>query len=186
MDGGVSIPPSMSEEWKVKMLLLMTAGQPTHPPSNKSTARGSRDVVPHDEWIIRGQSALGPISWVWGSNDHRNGRSYHKYRCSNGQLQLAAATWPRPLAPESWNGSRAPCIHLHLDRSLAQYSGRRSQQYRVTADLTRDRVSLSWFPLLHAGGPGPGLRTWVDMGRTFLTPLTTGSRRGHLETPHHV
>lgn len=158
----------------------MTAGQPTHPPSNKSTARGSRDVVPHDGWIIRGQSALGPISWVWGSNDHRNGRSY---RCSNGQLQLAAATWPRPLAPESWNGSRAPCIHLHLERSLAQYSGRRSQQRRATADLTRDKSLTVLVPApahkLHTGGPGPGpgLRTCVvDMGRTFtpLSPLGPG------------
>lgn len=33
-------------------------------------------LVPPDEWIIRGQSAAGPVSWVWGSNDDRDHRSY--------------------------------------------------------------------------------------------------------------
>lgn len=64
-------PRAASDE----VVVDVTASSPTDRGSGnanikeKSAARGSRDVVPPGEWIIRGQSAVGPVSWVWGSND---------------------------------------------------------------------------------------------------------------------
>ena len=46
-------------------------------------------------------------------------------------------------------------LYLHLERSPAQYSGRRSQQRRATTDLMRPSLPVL-VPLLHARGHGPG------------------------------
>lgn len=58
----------------------------------------------------------------------------------NSWLQLDLALSRR----NSWNGSRAPCIHLHLERSLAQYSGRRSHQYVLVPLLHHGMENWSW------------------------------------------
>lgn len=109
----------------------------------KSAARGSRDVVPHDEWIIRGQSAFGPVSWVWGSNDNRNHRTY---RCNNGrcnsllQLQLSLSRQNLGIVHEP----------------LASTAPREISCAILRAPITAIPSLAVLAPILHTQGPGPG------------------------------
>lgn len=104
------------------------AGMGSHLTSGSSGARHAR--VPVGPFLGFGEATTTvTVVATVAANGH-----------CNSWLQLDLALDRR----KSWNGSRAPCILMHLERSLAQYSGRRSHQYVLVPLLHRGLENRSW------------------------------------------